>query len=177
MKKLLILLLSALSLTVFAQQKKVAVYVTGQESAINKVLGDKLVAGFAQSEEYVAIERTVSFLAELGKEQNYQRSSAVDDKELSRLGKQFGAQLVCVADILDVFEEKYISARLIDVESAEVLKASNISSPLNSMQELLNVATKLTRELIGATTTKQDSSSKRRVIMGYVCTRKPGSCK
>ena len=46
MKKLLILLLSALSLTVFAQQKKVAVYVTGQESAINKVLGDKLVAGY-----------------------------------------------------------------------------------------------------------------------------------
>ena len=42
MKKLLIILLSALSLTAVAQQKKVAVYVTGQQTGINKVLGDQL---------------------------------------------------------------------------------------------------------------------------------------
>ena len=70
MKKLLIILLSALSLTAVAQQKKVAVYVTGQQTGINKVLGDQLVAAFAKSGTYIAIERTSSFLAELGKEQN-----------------------------------------------------------------------------------------------------------
>ena len=106
MKKLLIILLSTLSLTSVAQQKKVAVYVTGQQTGINKVLGDQLVAAFAKSGKYIAIERTASFLAELGKEQNYQRTGAVDDNELSRLGKQFGVQLVCVADVSDVFGEK-----------------------------------------------------------------------
>lgn len=151
MKKNLIFLLSALSLTVYAQQKKVAVYVTGQESGISKVLGDQLVAGFAQSGKYIAIERTASFLAELGKEQNYQRTGAVDDNELSRLGKQFGVQLVCVADISDVFGQKYISARLIDVESAEVVNTSNTSSLLDSMDELLNVTNKLTKELTSKT--------------------------
>lgn len=151
MKNILIILLSALSLTTFAQQKKVAVYVTGQESGINKVLGDQLVAGFAQSGKYIAIERTASFLAELGKEQNYQRTGAVDDNELSRLGKQFGVQLVCVADISDVFGQKYISARLIDVESAEVVNTSNTSSQLDSMDELLNVTNKLTKELTSKT--------------------------
>ena len=151
MKKVLIILLSLLSLTTFAQQKKVAVYVTGQESGINKVLGDQLVAGFAQSGKYIAIERTASFLAELGKEQNYQRTGAVDDNELSRLGKQFGVQLVCVADISDVFGQKYISARLIDVESAEVVNTSNTSSQLDSMDELLNVTNKLTKELTSKT--------------------------
>lgn len=151
MRKLLIILLSAISLTTFAQQKKVAVYVTGQESGINKVLGDQLVAGFAQSGKYIAIERTASFLAELGKEQNYQRTGAVDDNELSRLGKQFGVQLVCVADISDVFGQKYISARLIDVESAEVVNTSNTSSQLDSMNELLNVTNKLTKELTSKT--------------------------
>lgn len=151
MRKLLILLLSAFSLTTFAQQKKVAVYVTGQESGINKVLGDQLVAGFAQSGKYIAIERTASFLAELGKEQNYQRTGAVDDNELSRLGKQFGVQLVCVADISDVFGQKYISARLINVESAEVVNTSNTSSQLDSMDELLNVTNKLTKELTSKT--------------------------
>lgn len=151
MKKLLIILLSALSLTAVAQQKKVAVYVTGQQTGINKVLGDQLVAAFAKSGKYIAIERTASFLAELGKEQNYQRTGAVDDNELSRLGKQFGVQLVCVADVSDVFGEKYISSRLIDVESAEVVNTSNATSKLDNMQELLKVTEGLTKELTAKT--------------------------
>lgn len=151
MKKLLILLLSALSLTAVAQQKKVAVYVTGQQTGINKVLGDQLVAAFAKSGKYIAIERTASFLAELGKEQNYQRTGAVDDNELSRLGKQFGVQLVCVADVSDVFGEKYVSSRLIDVESAEVVNTSNATSKLESMQELLSVTDKIAKELTAKT--------------------------
>lgn len=152
MKKFItIIMLAALSLTAFAQQKKVAVYVTGQQSGINKVLGDQLVAAFAKSGKYIAIERTASFLAELGKEQNYQRTGAVDDNELSRLGKQFGVQLVCVADISEVFGEKYVSTRLIDVESAEVVNTSNTNSKLDSMQELLSVTEKLARELTSKT--------------------------
>ena len=151
MKKLLIFLLSALSLTAVAQQKKVAVYVTGQQTGINKVLGDQLVAAFAKSGKYIAIERTASFLAELGKEQNYQRTGAVDDNELSRLGKQFGVQLVCVADVSDVFGEKYVSSRLIDVESAEVVNTSNATSKLESMQELLKVTEGLAKELTAKT--------------------------
>lgn len=151
MRKLLFILLSAISLTAFAQQKKVAVYVTGQESGINKVLGDQLVAAFAKSGKYIAIERTSSFLAELGKEQNYQRTGAVDDNELSRLGKQFGVQLVCVADVSDVFGEKYISTRLIDVESAEVVNTSNATSKLESMPELLKVTEGLAKELTAKT--------------------------
>ncbi len=151
MKKLLIILLSALSLTAVAQQKKVAVYVTGQQTGINKVLGDQLVAAFAKSGKYIAIERTASFLAELGKEQNYQRTGAVDDNELSRLGKQFGVQLVCVADVSDVFGEKYVSTRLIDVESAEVINTSNATSKLSSMSELLNLTAKLAQELTSKT--------------------------
>lgn len=151
MKKLLIILLSVFSLTAIAQQKKVAVYVTGQQTGINKVLGDQLVAAFAKSGKYIAIERTASFLAELGKEQNYQRTGAVDDNELSRLGKQFGVQLVCVADVSDVFGEKYVSTRLIDVESAEVVNTSNATSKLDNMQELLKVTEGLAKELTAKT--------------------------
>ena len=144
-------LLLGCSLTAFAQQKKVAVYVTGKETEINKVLGDKLVAAFAKSGKYIAIERTASFLAELSKEQSYQRTGAVDDNELSRLGKQFGVQLVCVTDISDVFGEKYVSARLIDVESAEVVNTSNTNSKLDNMNDLLTVADNIAKELTAKT--------------------------
>ncbi len=151
MNRLLILLFTVLSLSAYAQQKKVAVYVTGQQSGINKVLGDKLVEAFAKSGKYIAIERTSNFLAELSKEQNYQRTGAVDDNELSRLGKQFGVQLVCVADISEVFGQKYVSARLINVESAEVVNTSNTNSKLDNMGELLEVADKIAKELTDKT--------------------------
>lgn len=125
---------------------------TGNDAGINKVLGDQLVAAFVKSGKYIAIERTVSFLAELSKEQNYQRTGAVDDNELSRLGKQFGVQLVCVADVSEVFGQKYVSARLIDVESAEVVNASNSANKsMNNMEELTAVANSLARELTSKT--------------------------
>lgn len=155
MKQFLILLLSALSLTVYAQQKKVAVYVTGEQSSIAKVLGDQLVAGFAQSGKYIAIERTASFLAELGKEQNYQRSGAVNDNDIARLGVQFGVNYVCVADMSDVFGEKYISARLIDVETAVILNAHNVSGQMSSMDECLNMASEIASKLSGKTIAEQ----------------------
>ena len=155
MKKLLIILLSALSLTAFAQQKKVAVYVTGEKTSINKVLGDQLVSAFAKSGRYTAVERTSSFLAELGKEQSYQRTGAVSDKEIASLGYQFGVDFVCVAELSEVFGENYVSARLIDVETAEVVNASNANSPMNSMKDLLSLTSKISSVLMGPTVQEQ----------------------
>lgn len=149
--KVFILLLLALSITAMAQQKKVAVYVTGQQSGITKVLGDQLVSSFANDGKYIAIERTTSFLSELSKEQGYQRTGAVDDNELSRLGKQFGVQLVCVAEITEVFGENYVSARLIDVETAEILNTSNMNSALSNMDEMKSVCSKLAKDLTAET--------------------------
>ena len=151
MRKLFIILLSALSLTAFAQQKKVAVYVTGPESGINKVLGDQLVAAFAKSGNYTAIERTASFLSELNREQGYQRSGAVSDKEIARLGGQFGVNYVCVVDMSDVFGKKYISARLIDVVTAEVINTANTTSALNNMDDLLLASNAIATGLTGKT--------------------------
>lgn len=157
-KAFLIMLLSFLLLTSFAQQQKVAVYVTGQQTEVNKVLGDKLVEAFARSGKYIAIERTASFLAELSKEQNYQRTGAVDDNEVSRLGKQFGVQLVCVADVSEVFGQKYVSARLINVETAEVVNTTNTSSNLGTMDELLRVSNKIANELTEKTAQENTAS-------------------
>ena len=148
MKKLFIILLSVLALTAFAQQKKVAVYVIGEDDGVNKVLGSKLVSAIARSEEFTAIERTSAFLAELNKEQNYQRTGAVDDNEISRLGKQFGVQYVCVATITEAFDEKYLSARLIDVESAQVERSASSSAAIQSLESLVSAANTVSDNLL-----------------------------
>lgn len=158
---LIIIVLAALSLTAFAQQKKVAVYVTGEQSGVSKVLGDQLVTAFAKSGKYIAVERTTSFLAELNKEQGYQRSGAVSDKEIARLGEQFGVQYVCVADITDAFEEKYVSARLIDVVTAEIVNAHNVSGQMNSMNVCINMASEIANNLTKGTFAEQSYEEER----------------
>lgn len=144
-------MLSALSLTTIAQQNKVAVYVIGEQSDINKVLGAQLVDAFTKSGKYAAVERTASFLSELSKEQSYQRTGAVSDKEIARLGEQFGVQYVCVADISDVFDQKFISTRLINVENAQVVKSANASGVMNNMNDLLSLINRITSEYTGLT--------------------------
>ena len=155
MKKLLFILLSVISLTALAQQKKVAVYVTREQSGVSKVLGDQLVAAFAKSSKFTAIERTMSFLAELGKEQGYQRTGAVNDNEIARLGMQFGVNYVCVADMSDVFGEKYITARLIDVETAEIVNTHNVSGEMSSMSSCIRMASEIAENLSKRTFAEQ----------------------
>lgn len=160
MKKLFIILLSVLSLTAFAQQKKVAVYVTGEQSGISTVLGDQLVAAFAKSGKYSAIERTESFLAELNKEQNYQHSGAVNDSQIARLGVQFGVNYVCVAKMADAFDEKYITARLIDVETAEVINTYNVSGKMNDMSTCVRMASEIATHLSKGSFAEQEADVK-----------------
>ncbi|MCM1170071.1 MAG: hypothetical protein NC324_09075 [Bacteroides sp.] len=155
MKKLFLLItLFALIGTsmAYAEPVKVAVYVTGgSDAGISKILGDQLVSAFTKSGRYIAVERTGSFLAELRKEQNYQQTGAVDDREISRLGIQFGVQMVCVAEINEAFGKSYVSSRLIDAESVEIVNTASQSSELNSMEELLRVAQDLAKVLTGKT--------------------------
>ena len=161
MKKLLILLLSAFSLTVYAQQKKVAVYVTGNDP-INDIIGSRLVDGIAKSGKYIAIERTASFLSELSKEQTYQSTGAVDDNEISRLGKQFGVNYVCVASAFDVWgTEKYISTRLIDVETAEVVVSSSSNGSIASSSQLIAALNTLSDGLLSSFEQSKLSTAKK----------------
>lgn len=161
MKKLLILLLSALSMIAYAQQKKVAVYVTGNDP-INDIIGSRLVDGIARSGKYIAIERTASFLNELSKEQNYQTTGAVDDSEISRLGKQFGVDYVCVASTFDVWgSEKYISTRMIDVETAEVVVSSSSNGSIASSSQLITALNTLSDGLLSSFEQSKLSTAKK----------------
>ncbi|MBO5849810.1 MAG: hypothetical protein J6Q47_00825 [Paludibacteraceae bacterium] len=161
MKRLLILLLSVFSLTIFAQQKKVAVYVAGNDP-LNDIIGSRLVDGIAKSGKYIAIERTASFLSELSKEQSYQQTGVVDDNEISRLGKQFGVNYVCVASAFDVWgTEKYISTRLIDVETAEVVVSSSSNGSIASSSELIAALNTLSDGLLSSFEQSKLSTAKK----------------
>ena len=160
MKKLFTLCLLAVTMCAVAQEKKVAVYVTGEDNPMNQILGDRLVDGIAQSGKYKAVERTASFLQELSKEQDYQRSGNVDETDISRLGKQFGVDYVCVATILDVWDEKYLTSRLIDVETAEVVASSSSSGQITSSQQFIAAMNTLSNGLLNTLAQAQEGRKK-----------------
>lgn len=128
---------------------KVAVYVTGDvENGYKKVIGSKLVSSITRSNEFVAVERTTDFLAELQKEQDYQTSGAVSDNQIVKLGQQFGVRYVLVADLSEIFESLFISVRMIDVQTGQIIGATESSNALDSMDGLINLSETVISELL-----------------------------
>jgi len=120
---------------------KIAVYVTGgKDVGENKALGTYILDALTASGRYTTIERSESFLAEIDNEQIAQRSGAIDDSQISRLGKQSGVSFVCVADITQALRGSQISARILDVETAEVVTMGVSTSPLKTMDDLRKVS-------------------------------------
>lgn len=131
-------------------KQKVAVYVTGDaETGYKKVIGSKLVTGITRSEDYAAVERTADFLAEMAKEQDYQMSGAVNDSQIARLGQQFGVRYVFVADISEVFESIFVSARMIDVQTAQIINSTEASKVVSNMESLSKLAEDIVLAIFG----------------------------
>jgi hypothetical protein len=125
-----------------AQNKqKVAVYVTGDaDNGTKKVIGAKLVSAITRDDGYAAVERTADFLAELSKEQSYQLSGAVADNQIVALGRQFGVRFVCVAEVSSIYGATFVSARMINVETAVVTATAERDKEVNGMADLTELA-------------------------------------
>ncbi|MDE7377724.1 MAG: hypothetical protein K2N13_02045 [Paraprevotella sp.] len=147
MKKILFILSAILFAQPYAAmsqtgRQKVAVYMTGEitNEAYKKVIGSKMVSEIAQSDEYIAVERTADFLKELAKEQDYQTSGEVRDNQIVQIGQKFGVRYVAVVDLSEVFEELFIAARLIDIQTGQIDKAYETAGQVGSMTELAELA-------------------------------------
>ena len=161
MRKHILLVFLMLSLSLMAQQK-VAIYVTSSsnvDSSIKEIVGSELVSGFVTNKNYQAIERTADFLKELAKEQEYQRSGNVDDQQISALGRQFGVDLVCVANITPFKDSYYINARLINAENATVQATARETSALASLEDFVQVTEHLASKLMGNAIAVQTAAS------------------
>ena len=136
----------------FAQEDrpKIAVYVTGDvPDNEKKALGTRMLATLVNSKLYKGIERSKSFLAEVEKEHIRQRSGAIDDSQISELGKQFGVKFICIADITPAFGSYSVSARIVNIETAEVNFIGDASSPLKTMYDLTQVSVEIVRKMFG----------------------------
>ena len=135
---------------VYGQKKQVAVYVIGTdiEKSLRKVIGQKIVSAVTESGEYSAMERTSDFLAALSKETDYQTSGEVRDSQIINIGQKFGVKYIIVADVDEIYQELFIAARLIDVESGQIEQTYDVNGPADSAEEVVNLSKQVAHGLI-----------------------------
>ena len=143
---------------VFGQEKPIiAVYVVSDNAdndetkAIKNILETRLIEAFTRSNLFTATERSEVFLAQINKEINYQQSGRVRDDQLTVLAKNSGAKYLCIADIVEVFGEKFVKARLIETESNNITGNANSSGAIKSMTDLTTICSEVAHKLISST--------------------------
>jgi hypothetical protein len=116
---------------------KIAVYVAGgRDAGEDKAVMTLILAALIKSGRYEAVERSHDFVAQINREHSVQRSGAVDDNQITKLGVQAGVQFVCVADLAAAFGAYQVSARIIDVETAKVTAIGVAGSDMKSIVEM-----------------------------------------
>jgi len=150
-KKLPLFFIMVFSAVTFATElPRIAVYVTGDiPDNVKNALGTRMLSAFINLGRYRGIERSNAFLAELEKEQIRQRSGAIDDSQISKLGRQFGVNFICVANVIPLFDAFQVSARIIDVETAEIVHIGESYSPLQTVEDFRKASHEVVRVMLG----------------------------
>lgn len=127
MKRILSLSVFVLALVVtsWAQTKKVAVMETKNIQGVSAFQGNIVRGGMetavANAPGYEGYDRAAFDV--IMREQNFQRSGAVDDSQIRELGKMAGVQYVLVTEASTEDGYFYILAKLLDVETGRFMKS------------------------------------------------------
>jgi len=118
-------------------------------TGVHKVLGGELARTISESDKYSAVDRTDAILSQLSREQYMQRSGYVSEDQIRDIGKYLGVQYLSIAEISPVAKRSYyLDVRLVDVETAEIIRTVTAGSGLENANEMIRVAKKLAYELI-----------------------------
>lgn len=148
---LLIMLTVVFSSWSQSEKQMVAIYTIDESGeGYAAFVGDFVTNAIVKRGEYVAVERTAQFLAELNKEQGFQRTGAVDDSQISRLGKNMGVQMVCAVKVGSIGNQLFISARLVDVETAALKSTARpVRFDQTNWEDMENACEAVTASMFG----------------------------
>ena len=158
MRKALIILLSLFAIAVAQGKPKIAVYVTGaKDPGVDKALGTMMLSALVNSGRYQAVERSEEFLKQLAAEHSKQRSGTIENDQIKKLGKQFGVDFICIADVTPALGSYSVSARIMNVESAEIVAMGNTDSQMSVLSELSDASQRIVAMMFGLPTPAQQA--------------------
>lgn len=134
----------------YAAGKKVAVFVEGNLSKEQKsMVNSAVMARLSGNKDYVAFERNSAFLKALDREQDYQLSGQVPEREIRQVGERLGADYVIALNaVITKDDQCQMSARLIDLETGEVLKSCNAAREYENSSTLTALANNVAYRLL-----------------------------
>jgi hypothetical protein len=140
---------------VFAQsldKPKIALYIVNNElnDAEKRVLTAKFLKPFTESGRFGVIDRSNVFTEQATKERIKQRDGSVNDSEIYRIGYESGARYVLMVDLVKAFGASYnISARLVDVETAEIF-GSQGEADIKNLNRISTAAEEVFYQITGS---------------------------
>ena len=155
MKRIAFLILTVFACVAFAGEamaagKKVAVYVEGDMSKSDKsIVNSAVLARLSGNKDYTAFERNTAFINALNKEQDFQLSGEVSEKDIRAIGERMGVDYVIVINAV-ISDDDYchMSARLIELVSGEILKSVNLKREYTDSGVLSTMANNVAYRLI-----------------------------
>ena len=178
MKRILLLtIMMALSLCTCAQTKKVAVWETkcsdGSASAMQMlIVRGGMETAVSNAPGYVGFNRT-DFDAIL-REHNFQRSGAVSDADIKRMGEMAGVQYIIVPEVSAQGSDFYIIVKMLDVESGE-FGAAYEELCTTSSADIKRACAKLGEKLFGASSVTSDVIWTWKTLLAKVTTNANGT--
>lgn len=156
MKRLALIFAILFSCVTFASQsllaapKKVAVYVEGSVGKSERsIINSAVIARLSGNKDYVAYERNAAFIKALDKENDFQTSGEVPEKEIRAIGERFGVDYVIVINAEITGDDQcQMAARLIELVSGKIIKSANIEREYSGSSCLINMANNVAYRLI-----------------------------
>lgn len=114
--------------------------------ALQVGLQQMLITEFAQNAQLRIVER--GRIKELLAEQDLGAAGRVDANTAARIGKLIGARYVILGGFIDFYGDFRIDARIVNVETSELVKVEKVSDKRDKLYGLLvNLANQVTRGL------------------------------
>lgn len=164
MKKLLIILLSTLSLIAMAQEaKKVAILETVDKVGdvpygIKLQVRMSLTYAISNTPGYEGYDRVD--MASIMGEQNFQRTGMVSDAQIKKLGEMTGAKYVLIAEAA-IYDSQniIITAKVLDVETGGVANSAPPAFANKDPEKMQAACVTLAQKLLGRRSTSSSSGS------------------
>lgn len=151
MKRILMFLLIVVSCATFASaQKKVAVYAEGEISKeLKSIVCSSVLGRISGNHDYKAFERNSAFVNALNKEQDFQTSGEVPEKEIRNVAQRMGVDYVIVVNTVISHDDKcHMSARLINLVTGEIMKTANLKREYTDSDVISTMANNVAYRLI-----------------------------
>ncbi len=118
-------------------------------AALEKGLAGMLISELAQNPAARMVDRDK--IQSLLDEQNLGKDGRVDDATAAKVGKLVGARYMVMGNFVDLYGRFRVDARLVDVETGEILKVVTSDPKLEKREEMFRMLQSLAEKLMAET--------------------------